>query len=253
MPSFHSFRVHAVVLRHSDFGEADRLLTLYTRERGKLRALAKGARKLVSRKAGHLEPFTHVALQLAEGRDLTLITQAETIRAFSGINASLEKTGNAAYAVELLDRLMYEDGRGDPSVFRLLTETLSRVETEASLWAAVRFYEMRLLDYAGFRPQLFECANCAREILPEDQYFSFAAGGAICPRCGEGIPNLKRVSLETLKYLRHFQRSNYREAARAAPPAETRAEVEALTQGYFAYLLERQLNAPQFIKRVGRG
>jgi DNA repair protein RecO (recombination protein O) len=72
-----SFRVTAIVLRHSDWGEADRLLTLFTREMGKLRAVAKGARKMRSRKAGHLEPFTHVKLQVAKGRDLPIVTQAD--------------------------------------------------------------------------------------------------------------------------------------------------------------------------------
>ena len=65
---------------------------------------------------------------------------------------------------------------------------------------------MRLLDSLEFRPQLFQCANCRREILPEDQYFSFSAGGVICPTCGRGMPHLKAISTETLKYLRHFQR-----------------------------------------------
>ena len=67
-----SFRAEAVVLRHADWGEADRILTLYTREQGKVRAVAKGARKMRSRKAGHLEPFTHITLQLARARDLRL-------------------------------------------------------------------------------------------------------------------------------------------------------------------------------------
>ena len=71
---FRSFRVEAVVLRHVDYGEADRMLTLYTRQLGKTRALAKGARKIASRKAGHIEPFTYVKLQLAQGRDMPLIT-----------------------------------------------------------------------------------------------------------------------------------------------------------------------------------
>ena len=79
MREAHSFRVEAVVLRHSDWGEADRILTLYTRERGKVRAIAKGARKIRSRKAGHLEPFTRVTLQLAKGHDLLIVTQADTL------------------------------------------------------------------------------------------------------------------------------------------------------------------------------
>lgn len=252
MPTFHSFRVSAVVLRHSDMGEADRLLVLYTRERGKLRVIAKGARKVTSRKAGHLEPFTHVSLQLAQGRDLMIVTQAETVNAFLGIGESLNKMGNAAYVIELLDRLMYEDERGDPAAFNLLLETLKRIETEEDAWTAARYYELRLLDHAGFRPQLFECVNCGREILPEDQYFSAEAGGAVCPRCGAGIPNLARISLEALKYLRHFQRSSYQEASRARPDPEVKAEAEALMQGYFSHLLERKLNTPGFIKQTRR-
>src|SRR5512140_3276703 len=109
MPEPRSFRVEAVVLRHADWGEADRLLTLYTRERGKVRAIAKGARKIRSRKAGHLEPFTRVTLQLARGRYLLIVTQADTVDAYLPIHENLAKTGNAAYIVELLDRFTFED------------------------------------------------------------------------------------------------------------------------------------------------
>jgi DNA repair protein RecO (recombination protein O) len=250
MTDFRSFRASAIVLRHSDWGEADRLLTLYTKERGMVRALAKGARKVTSRKAGHLEPFTHVTIQFAKGRDLLIVTQVETINAFLPLRDNLVKTGYAAYVVELLLRFSYEEEGANPSIFRLLLETLSRVEREEDSWLAARYYEMRLLDAVGFRPQLFECANCGREILPEDQFFSFSAGGVICPRCGEGLPNQAGISLETLKYLRHFQRSGYTEASRARPGSEIRKEAEALMQGYFTYLLERELNSPGFLKRI---
>jgi DNA repair protein RecO (recombination protein O) len=250
MTEFRSFRVSAVVLRHKDWGEADQLLTLYTRELGKVRAVAKGARKVTSRKAGHLQPFTQVTLQLARGRDLLIVTQAETINAFLAIGADLLKTGYASYVIELLDRFTYDDDGGHSSTFKLLVETLDRLEKESDAWLAVRYYEMRLLDYVGFRPQLIDCVNCGREILPEDQFFSFSAGGAICPRCGQGLPNLNKISVETLKYLRHFQRSNYRDASRANPSLEVKKETEILMQGYFTYLLERQLNTPGFIKRV---
>ncbi|MBP6178430.1 MAG: DNA repair protein RecO [Anaerolineales bacterium] len=250
MTDFRSFRASAVVVRHSDWGEADRLLVLYTREQGMIRAVAKGARKITSRKGGHLQPFTHVTIQLAQGRDLLIVTQVETVNAFLPLHDDLTKTGNAAYVVELLYRFSYEEEGGNPTLFRLLTETLDRIEKEESAWLPIRYYEMRLLDAVGFRPQLFECANCGREILPEDQFFSFTAGGVICPRCGQGLPNLMRISVETLKYLRHFQRSSYRDASRANPSLEIQKEAETLMQGYFTYLLERELNTPGFIKRV---
>jgi DNA repair protein RecO (recombination protein O) len=245
-----SFRVTAIVLRHADWGEADRLLTLFTREMGKLRAVAKGARKARSRKAGHLEPFTHVRLQLAKGRDLPIVTQADTVDAYIPIHDDLIKTGYAAYAAELLDRFTYEEETESSIPFRLLAETLGRISQESDAWLAVRYYEMRLLDYLGFRPQLFKCANCEADIEPVDQFFSPLAGGVICPRCGSGLPGLWSISVDALKYLRHFQRSSYAEASRAHPSAEVKRELETLMQGFFTYLLERELNTPGFMKQI---
>ena len=247
---FRSFRVDAVVLRHSDFGEADRLLTVFTRQLGKVRVIAKGARKIASRKAGHIEPFTHVRMQLSKGRDMFILTQADTVDAYLPLREDLILTSQAAYVMELLDRFTYEDETEAPSTFRLLTETLSRLASKADPWLALRYYEMRLLDHVGFRPQLFECANCGREIKPEDQFFLFSAGGVICPRCGQGLKHLHEISIEALKYLRHFQRSSYAEATRARPAPDVQQETETLMQGYFTYLLERELNTPGFLKKI---
>ena len=113
---FRSFRVEAVVLRHHDYGEADRLLTLYTRQLGKTRVLAKGARKIASRKAGHIEPFTQVKLQLARGRDMLLVTQADTVDAYLPLRENLILTSQASYVLELLDRFTYVDETHPPSV-----------------------------------------------------------------------------------------------------------------------------------------
>ncbi len=245
-----SLRVEAVVLRHTDYGEADRLLTLYTRQLGKTRAIVKGARKITSRKAGHLEPFTQVKLQLARGRDLFIVTQADTIESYQPLREDLILTGHASYVIELVDRFTYEDETENPTLFRLLTETLSRLASKSDPWLALRYYEIRLLDNLGFRPKLFECANCGREIIAEDQFLSFSAGGVICPICGRGLPNLSSISMETLKYLRHFQRSSYADASRARPSLEVQKEAESLMQGYFTYLLERELNTPGFLKRI---
>jgi len=247
---FRSFRVDAVVLRHSDYGEADRLLTLYTRQLGKARAIAKGARKIASRKAGHVEPFTHVRLQLAKGRDTLIVTQADTVDAYLPLRDDLILTSQASYVLELLDRFTYEDETENSAIFRLLTDTLSRLASSLDVWLVTRYYEMRLLDHVGFRPQLFECANCGREIKPEDQFFSFSAGGVICPSCGRGLPNIKPITVDTLKYLRHFQRSSFADASRAKPSPEIQEEAESLMQGYFTYLLERELNTPGFLKKI---
>ena len=236
-------------MRHSEYGEADRLLTLYTRELGKLRTIAKGVRKLHSRKAGHLEPFTRVALQLAQARELPIVTQAETVDAYLDLRDDLLKTGYAAYAVEMVDRFTFEESENQP-VYHLLVDTLARVNSQADPYLALRFYEIHLLDELGFRPELFTCVNCQAEIQPADQYFSMAQGGVYCPKCGANRPDLLPVSLQALKYLRHLQRSTYSEAARAQIPPGVRAEIESLLQQYLTYLLERDLNTPAFLRQV---
>ncbi len=246
-----SFRVEAVVLRHVDWGEADRLLTLYTLERGKLRAVARGARRIKSRKAGHLEPFTHVLLQLASGRDLPIVTQAETVDAYLPLREDLLKMALASYVVELLDRFTYEEeGDVPPGLFYLLTETLQRIVAGHASWTAVRYYEVRMLDFLGFRPHLFECARCGQEIRPVPQYFSFSQGGVLCPSCGAQEKMALPVSVEALKYLRHFQRSTYAQAARANPIPAVREEIEGIMHRYLTFLLERDLNSPAFIHRL---
>jgi DNA repair protein RecO (recombination protein O) len=244
-----TFHVEAVVLKHSDWGEADRLIWLFSREHGKLRAVAKGVRKPRSRKAGHLEPFTRTSLMLARGRDLPIITQAETLDAYLPLRDDLLRTTYAAYVVELLDRFTYEEGEND-ALYRLLAETLARLCQPTDPDLTVRFYEMRLLDITGFRPQLFNCANCGEQILPQDQYFSAQQGGALCPKCGPKFEGTYPVSMQVLKYLRHFQRSSYAEAGRARLTPALNRQVENLMQHYLTYLLEHALNTPVFLRRV---
>ncbi|RPI34555.1 MAG: DNA repair protein RecO [Chloroflexota bacterium] len=244
-----TLKTEAVVLRHNDWGEADRLLWLYTLQSGKLRANAKGVRKPRSRKAGHLEPFTQVSLLLASGRDMWIVTQAETVNAFLPLREDLLRVGYASYVVELLDRFSYEEGE-NRAIYHLLVDTLGRLSRETDPILAVRYYEIRLLDYLGFRPQLFQCASCGAEIKPENQYFSALQGGVLCPACGANVPGAWPISVTALKYLRHFQRSNYAEAARARLSPEINRELETLMQQYLTYLLERGLNSPSFLRRV---
>lgn len=244
-----SIRAEAVVLRHSDWGEADRILSLYTRQMGKVRAIAKGVRKMRSRKSGHLEPFTQVNLQLARGRDMFIVTQAEAINAYLHLRDDLVRVGYASYVVELLDRFTFDDDE-NPSLFHLLAETLKRLDQESSLFLAVRYYEIRLLDLLGYRPHLFHCANCENEIKAEAQYFSALQGGVLCPKCGPGAPEARPISMQALKYLRHFQRSSYAQASRARFSPDVNREMEQIMQYYLTYLLERGLNTPAFLRHI---
>lgn len=244
-----SRRVDAIILRHHRYGEADRLLTIFTREHGKIRIIAKGARKTTSRKAGHLEPFMRSTLQLAQGRDLWIVTQAETINAFLPLRENLERMGLASYVIELLDQFTYDDD-ANPQLYRLAVETLERLCTDDPIFVVLRYYEMRLMDLMGYRPQLFACISCQEEIKAEDQYFSALVGGVICPRCSHKYEDIRKISMRALKYLRHFQRSTYREALAAAPLENIMGEVERIMHWYITYILERGIKSQEFLQQI---
>jgi len=244
-----SYRTRAIVLSHIEYGEADRILRLFTLEKGKISVIAKGVRKIRSRKAGHLEPFTHVNLFLAKGRNLDIITQAETIDPFLGLRDNLERLAFASYVMELLDRFTYEEGQ-NVGLFRLLVNTLSRLEDQPNTETVVHFFEVRLLDLLGFRPQLFECVECGDEITEQDQYFSPLLGGVLCPKCGNIRGDAWLVEKDVLRYFRHLQRSQWGQVEKIVIPKDIETKLADLITRYFTYLLERKLNSPTFIREV---
>ena len=142
-----TYRTEAIVMRRKDIGEADRILTLLTPGRGKLRAIAKGIRKPRSRKAGHLELFTRAKLLLATGRDLDIITQAEVVDAYRPVREELLRGAYAAYMIELLDRLT-PDEQENPELYDLLSQGLEWAATARDLALAARAYELHQIGRA---------------------------------------------------------------------------------------------------------
>ena len=173
-------RTEAIVLRSLRYGEADRILHLYTPMRGRVSAIAKGVRRTRSRFGGRLEPFSLVDLQLHEGRsDLLTVTGADTIRAHAHLRdaaAALDAAGRACDAVARL----FESGDPHPEVFHLLGNELRLLEDEPAMATLANqlAFRLKLLVAAGFGPQLSACASCGeREHLVG---FSGAAGGVVC-------------------------------------------------------------------------
>ena len=240
------YRSEAVVLRHSDFGEADRLLTVYTPYLGKLRLLAKGVRKPTSRKAGHLESFTRTQLLVARGRNLDIITQAQMVEPYRGLRQDLWRTSHAYYVGELVDRFSEEQGENQP-LYHLLCDVLGWVCESPNLAMTMRFFEVHLLDLVGYRPQLFQCVVCHAPIEPVVNFFSAEEGGVLCPRCGEGRRGSRPIALGPLKVLRYLQTHEYTECVRLQLHGETAAEVEDILQRYLVYLLERKLKSVEFL------
>jgi DNA repair protein RecO (recombination protein O) len=180
-----------------------------------------------------------------------IVTQAEAINPNIVLRDDLVRMGYASYVVELLDRFTYEEGENQ-ALYRLLADTLDRLNEEADPAFAVRYYEVRLLELVGFRPQLQQCSRCEKKVEPEDQYFSAELGGILCPKCGAHYPHARPITLPALKALRHFQRSGYAEAKRLPMSGAVDHELENLMGYFLTYLLERALNTPAFLRRVRR-
>ncbi len=247
------------MLRRKDIGEADRILTLFTPELGKVRAVAKGIRKPRSRKAGHLELFTCAKLLLAVGRDLDIITQAEGLDPYRPLRDDLLRGAYGAYMVELLDRFT-PDAEENAELYDLLRQGLGWAATATDLALAARYYELHLLGLAGYQPQLQRCAVCRRELAAEDQFFSALEGGVVCPSCakaqasrgGGGPTGRLPLSLGALKLLRYLQQHPYAKVAALNVSSRTQAEVEYLLARYITETLERQLKSVEFLKLIRR-
>lgn len=246
-----TFRTEAIVLRRKDFGEADRLLTLFTPDAGKIQAIAKGVRKLKSRKAGHLELYTRANLLLARGRDMDIITQAETVEAYRPLREELLRSTYGSYCVELLDKFT-PDGAENKPLYELLAQALGWLAEARDLALTTRYYELQLLGMAGYQPELFRCVIKGEMIKAEDQFFDPGEGGVLCPRCGDGHPGAFPISLNALKVLRFMQTNSYASLRDLKLGAGVQAEVERLTQHAITYYLERQLKSVEFLKQVRR-
>lgn len=246
-----TFRTEAIVLRRKDFGEADRLLTLFTPDEGKIRVLAKGIRKPRSRKAGHLELYTRSNLLLAKGRDMDIITQAVTVEAYRPIREDLLRSTYGSYFIELLDRFTPEEAENKP-LYDLLAQGLGWLSQATDLALAARYYELQLLGMAGYQLELFYCVVGGEKVVAEDQFYSAAAGGVVCPKCGETPEGAFRISLGALKVLRHMIRNPYEVVRELKLSLAVQAEIEKVILRTITYHLERQLKSTEFLKQVQR-
>lgn len=232
------YRETAIVLRTIKLGEADRIVTLITNQRGKVRAVAKGVRKTKSKFGARLEPTSHVALQLYEGRELDTITQAESIDLFPAIRTDLTRMQQAMAMLEAVDQLVQE-GEANPRLYQMLLGGLRTLETRSSATIVSAFY-WKLLAASGYEPQVDACVMCGSE---EDLIaFSFEEGGVTCRNCRQGIA----ISTDSLTLLRAIL-SGGLNAVLDLPTSNTTHDLEALATRAMEHHLERRLRAIHII------
>jgi DNA repair protein RecO (recombination protein O) len=253
MRSPRRYSTEAIIIRHLDFGESDRILTLYTPGKGKLRAIAKGVRRSRSRSAGHLDLFTRASVMIAQGRNLDIVTQAQALEYFSGLRTDLMSAGYAHYVAELLDSFV-PDHLPNSQLYALQLTTLRDLAEHSpgvgDPLLRVRAFEMALLDLSGYRPELHRCLACTKTVVPEANRFSSALGGVLCAGCHNHDPQARDISIPGLKLLRNLQTGPDRVLRLQSVDARVGREVESRIHEYIAYRLEKQPKSVAVLTRL---
>lgn len=246
------YNTEAVVLRKSDLGEADSILTLYTPSYGKLRAVARGVRRPKSRLGGHVELLTYSQMSLSQSRSLDIITQSQTIESFLRLRDDLWRTSQALYVVEIIGQSTAEEEANYP-LFKLLVDTLHWLCQAHDGETALRRFELHLSQCLGYRPQLYECISCRTILQPGDNFhFTPSGGGVLCHYCRKQESIVYPLSTNALKMMRFLQRSDYASADRLRVTPGLSAELKWLMQAYIRYLLERKVNSGDWLDRLKR-
>lgn len=247
-----SIKTTGIILKRTDFGEADRLLTIFSHDQGKVRALAKGARKTLSKLGGHLEPGFMTAFQLSEGRSFYVVTGADLQYPYENIRYELRKTSIAYYLLEAVDSLTVEN-QSHLNVFRLLSDGLVLLETVPSGLTEVFIapaFTLKLLAELGYLPELGECVNCHQILCPEGNAFSAQYGGILCTDCQRFDYGAMKLSANTIKIMRLLLENKLEILLRLSPDPIMIDELTAIIENYLHHHSDREMRSLSFVRDV---
>lgn len=238
------------MLHSKTMGEADKIITLFTRERGKLRALAYGASKSSSRKRGAVQPLCHSSIQLYQGKEIDTVSQCEGITWFTHLRENLEKMTQSFYLCELVNNLSAEGEPNEPLFILLLTTMgwLNKPSIEqphAELLIAG--FEIKMLGLMGYMPQLNSCVNCGGTISG-GLTFSIEDGGVVCGNCSYQIPKGLAIKIQTVELLGQLITVNPGRLPQINTPRWVLIETQRVLRHLIRYYMERTSKSLDFLE-----
>ncbi|MFZ5596845.1 MAG: DNA repair protein RecO [Bacillota bacterium] len=245
------YMVDAIVLKSVRAREADRILTLFTRQEGKKRVIAHGVEKPSSRKRGAVQPFSRSRLLLRRGRDLDSVSQGEGLDMFPAIRRNLDSLSKASYMAELVDAFM-QDEDPHPGVYDLIGETYSLLGGSFDFILA-RAFEIKLVSLLGYRPALDFCVMCGGGAAGPRVFFSPAQGGVVCAGCGPESGNTMEITRGTLENIKTLLRWEMGHVSRLVTGPAAGREIKAVMKAFIEYRLERGIRSAAFEEMVDRG
>jgi DNA repair protein RecO (recombination protein O) len=241
----------AIVLRQRKLGDADKIVTLYTANYGKVEAVAKGVRRVTSRLAGSVEPLSHGSFMFARGRNLDVITQAHPIETFQPLRDDLTRLSHALYAAELIDRAT-EERSENFALYRLLLDALRHLSQADDLDIVLRSFDISVLSELGYEPQLDVCVICHDPSKLDPKYISASAGGVVCSDCRPPDIVIHGISPEALAVLRGLRPSRPDPIERERIDPRVLDELERHLRDALHYALERDIRSASFMDAVRR-
>ena len=245
------YNTEAIVLKQMPLGEADRLLTLYTPEYGKLRAVTRGARRVRSKLGGHVELLTRCLLSLNQGSTFYVVGQAQTLESHRHLRENLELVSTGLYLAELVDLFTVEENP-NPALYRLLQQALAWLGTQGERELLARFFELHILHLSGYLPELHRCVECQRPLQEGEHRFYPAGGGTLCLVCRPTQGAIMPLPASALKVLRFLRVEEYERVARLRLGPRLEEELEQLLGSYIRHILERDVHAAAFLDHLRR-
>lgn len=247
-----TYTVSAIVLRRINLGETDKILTLFTREAGKLTAIAKGARRATSRLSGATELFTASKMLLATGRSLEVVTQCEVKDSFPSLREDVYSLARAAYLCELLDHFTAErDDSASEDIFTLILWALRMLKRlRESQDIAVHAFELRLLATLGYLPVLDQCVRCERPLGRVGLGFSPALGGVLCAEDRSRADDQMAISIEAIEAMRGMAAGSNELLQEMQVSERAASHIDRAMRWYVRYRSERGLRSAEFLDKL---
>jgi DNA repair protein RecO (recombination protein O) len=244
-----TYRAAAIVLRRVNVGETDRIVTFYTREKGKLSAIAKGARKPISRLAGATELFTCGRYFLAVGRELDVLTQAEARESFPGIRKDLNRIAHATYLVELTGALI-EEREPNYDLFDTLLSSLYLLEGGVDPEITARHFELQVMSRLGYRPEIDRCLRCDKQPTTDLVAFSPSLGGRVCEECGPLPDDVIHLGAESADAMRKLLAAEPQVLRNLSLPEAVKQDLFQALRWYLRYRMDSELKSTEFIQAL---
>ncbi|WP_409301742.1 DNA repair protein RecO [Peribacillus sp. SCS-155] len=240
-------KCEGIVIRRTDYGENNKIITLFTREMGKIGVMARGASKPNSRLSAVTQLFYYGYYLFQATSGLGSLQQGETVNSMRSIREDIFATAYASYIVELLDKSV-EDKKPNPFLFELLFQTLSYINEGYDPEVLKFIFEMKMLPVIGLNPVLDRCAVCGET---EGEFsFSIKEGGFICHRCLEKDRFHMKISPATVKLLRLFYFFDLSRLGNISIKTETKKEIQKVIDAYYEEYSGLHLKSKKFLKQM---